>query len=142
MNTNTTIEQEPLPAPAGSGPTAHTPGPWCFGVTHTWPHGQPELKKLSLNIHGGGGQDGYAGNIIAVVAPADHISDQDRANARLIASAPEMQALILRLATWSKRWPRETIHSAKLQSLMDGELIELEKWAVRLVDGQNGKDQA
>jgi len=63
-----------------------TPEPWEHAISKTWPHGRPDLATSALNIHGGQGQKGFDGNIVAVVAPYPHITEQDVANAdRIVA---------------------------------------------------------
>lgn len=68
----------------------HSPGPWFAKMSETWPHEHPENSRRALNVHGGDGQPGYAGNIITSIAPVPHVTHQDWANARLIAAAPEL----------------------------------------------------
>lgn len=84
----------PHPPNTNDMKTEHTPGPWFAKVTATWPHEHPENARLALNVHGGEGQPGYDGNIITSLAPEPHITAQDWANARLIASAPDLLAAL------------------------------------------------
>jgi hypothetical protein len=127
---DTTKRPTELAAVPCSGFTA---GPWAASK------GTEDEDERWIIVHGGEKpwhiatiENGQPGDCLATEA----------ATAALIAVAPEMHALIYRLATWSARWPRNVIHSAKMQALMDGELIEIEAWAKRLVDCQNAKDQA
>jgi len=64
----------------------HTPEPWTVAVSNTWPHGEPELKTKQLCIHGGNGQPGFDGNIIAPISPEKYVTPVDRANAARIVS--------------------------------------------------------
>jgi DNA repair ATPase RecN len=65
----------------------HTPGPWEVAATefNNNEHGLP-AGHVALSVYPQGEQD-YP---VCLVAPADNITDTDRANAKLIADAPRL----------------------------------------------------
>lgn len=68
--------------------TKHTPGPWTVTESSDW----TGMSGVSLGIDDAAGQDGERDYHLATVVHGD--PDELAANARLIASAPElMQAL-------------------------------------------------
>ncbi|MTJ81767.1 MAG: hypothetical protein F8N37_12215 [Telmatospirillum sp.] len=77
---------------------AHTPGPWCITGEDEYASGCPFVEISS-------GEDGTSLFHVTAWAVADvdrGITDEDRANARLIAAAPEMlAALELALEYWA-----------------------------------------
>jgi hypothetical protein len=89
-------------APSGPVPSAltvdaplHTPGPWRVGYPHdgiTGPTASPLVWWDGLKV----GREiiTVGSRVVAIVARDGGLSDEDRANARLIAAAPELlQAL-------------------------------------------------
>ena len=62
----------------------HTPGPWEVGATEfkNNAHGLPD--HIALSIYTKGEQD----TPICLVAPSGNVTDEDEANAKLIADAP------------------------------------------------------
>lgn len=68
--------------------TQHTPGPW---VTWEWPKPNVDGPYLKINVRH---KSQYADGPVLAIVEAAHITheadEQTRANARLIASAPEL----------------------------------------------------
>ncbi len=71
----------------------HSPAPWVCLFSNIWTKGGPPQR--ALNIHGGSGQEGFAGNAICSVAPVGAVTQTDEANARLIVKSPELLALVI-----------------------------------------------
>lgn len=61
--------------------TQHTPGPWIFGFGETQELGH--VLAVGINT-------GPNCTPVCVLSPADRTTELDRANARLIAAAPEL----------------------------------------------------
>lgn len=75
----------------------HTPGPW---ITHPWSGGSDDPRWRVIQRGSSGGAPG-----LAVVHPRWNAQGATvEANARLIAAAPEMLALLLRLQESAAYW--------------------------------------
>lgn len=121
MNNTQTPAGQVLGAADGSG---FTPGPWDAPEKRTPATGEGyNFSDGDFWVFPPLGESGP----VAVASRAE--------DARLIAAAPEMYALLKRLADWSRKYPRGRVHS--FREKVDEQLIEIEEAAKVLVDSQN-----
>mgnify|MGYP001614322340 CR=1 FL=1 len=109
----------------------HTPGPWTLiGLDdEDWHAGNIVAKKkiktfsrLEEREIARVDQDAYVGR-------EDDEDNETRANARLVAAAPDLYEVCLRLVKWDKDHPKSTVHPMSAEGLHD-QIIEAAKAAI------------
>lgn len=89
-----------------------TPGPWIVMYS------TPPIGESTLAVWPYGTVEGQVGSPICKVSPESLENDTDRANARLIAAAPELFELTMRLMTALSTYGRHPILEQRYETIV------------------------